>query len=215
MLVLFALAYNDPRDATSYYHSGASILVQAGYTDQPYCATLPQQQIACVVTVSDGNEGSHGEHVVSIVSADNGRTWEPPVRIEPGAPGTAAYRPNSYANIVYAPALHRLYATYNLNLRNVSAPGGKRNDELGLFFSRYSEDGGRSWSADRYEVPYPDTWIDRHNSFVDDPLRNGTRMMWTVDQVKVRGTHRDSFPRTRRPLPASITQPREGERHAS
>ena len=43
------LAYDDPRDATSYYHAGASILIQAGYTDQPYCATLPQQHIACVV----------------------------------------------------------------------------------------------------------------------------------------------------------------------
>ena len=32
------LAYDDPRDATSYYHPGASILIQAGYTDQPYVA---------------------------------------------------------------------------------------------------------------------------------------------------------------------------------
>ena len=95
---------------------------------------------------------------------------------------------SSYANIVSSSTLERLFAVYNLNVHNVSAPGGKRKDELGLFFLRYSDDGGRSWSADRYAVPYPNTWIDDHNSFVSDPVRNGTRMMWTVDQVNVRGT---------------------------
>ena len=46
---------------------------------------------------------------------------------------------------------------------------------------RYSDDMGASWSSRRYEVPYPLTWIDRQNVF------NGSvRMMWTVDQLKVR-----------------------------
>ena len=44
---------------------------------------------------------------------------------------------------------------------------------------RYSDNDGATWSADRYLVPYPDTWIDRHNTF------NGSyHIMWTVDQIK-------------------------------
>ena len=40
--------------------------------------------------------------------------------------------------------LGRLYAVYNLNVHNVSEP---RNDELGIFAMRHSDDGGRSWGA--------------------------------------------------------------------
>lgn len=44
----------------------------------------------------------------------------------------------------------------------------------------HSDDGGYTWSAQRYNVPYPEAPIDRANSF------NGkVRIMWSVDQAKV------------------------------
>ena len=36
------LAYDDPRDATSYYHAGDSILIQAGYTCLLYTSPSPR-----------------------------------------------------------------------------------------------------------------------------------------------------------------------------
>jgi hypothetical protein len=50
------------------------------------------------------------------------------------------------------------YAMYNMNLDNVThLPNGDpcgRTDELGHFVMRYSDDAGRHWSEQRYEVPY-------------------------------------------------------------
>jgi hypothetical protein len=47
---------------------------------------------------------------------------------------------------------------YNMNLDNVThLPNGDpcgRTDELGHFVMRYSDDAGRHWSEQRYEVPY-------------------------------------------------------------
>lgn len=45
---------------------------------------------------------------------------------------------------------------------------------------KYSDDGGRSWSKERYEVPYRLTPLDMHNSW-SGKVKN----MWCVDQVKV------------------------------
>ena len=77
----------------------------------------------------------------------------------------------------------RLFAMYNMNLDNITRlPDGApctRTDELGHFVMKYSDDGGRTWSKDRYEVPYRKTSIDTHNSW------NGkVKTMWCVDQVK-------------------------------
>ena len=47
---------------------------------------------------------------------------------------------------------------YNMNLDNIThLPNGDacgRTDELGHFVMRYSDDAGRRWSDQRYEVPY-------------------------------------------------------------
>ena len=68
----------------------------------------------------------------------------------------------------------------NLNSHNFTNVTG-RNDELGHFYMRYSDTGGRSWSESRYLVPYRSTWVDRFNTF-----HGRVRIMWTVDQIKVR-----------------------------
>lgn len=38
-------------------------------------------------------------------------------------------------------------------------------DELGYFYMRWSDNDGLSWSDGREEVPYPNTWVDRQNTF--------------------------------------------------
>jgi hypothetical protein len=101
--------------------------------------------------------------------------------VEPGI-STPGGLPNAYANIILANergAQHRprLYAVYNLNLHNITMKG--RGDELGFFYMRFSDDDGRSWSPDRYLVPYPNTWVDNQNDF-----HGKTHIMWTVDQIK-------------------------------
>ena len=70
------------------------------------------------------------------------------------------------------------YTVYNLNLDNITMKS--RVDELGYFYMRYSDDDGRSWSADRHLVPYPNTWIDRQNDFHGEH-----HIMWTVDHFKI------------------------------
>ena len=173
---------------TRNIRNGVPMLI-AGYTDQPYCAVVPgagrdggataSERWVCVITASMGGEGSAGEQVYSVRSDDRGRSWSSPLSVEPGTavPGGL---PNAYANIVWAPALRRLYTVYNLNRDNVTMSG--RGDELGYFYMRYSADEGASWSSERFLVPYPSTWVDRHNDFL-----GAVHIMWTVDQIKVLG----------------------------
>ena len=75
----------------------------------------------------------------------------------------------------------------NLNSENVTCthPNATRpcstgrNDELGHFVMKYSDDEGRSWSHKRFEVPYRLTEIDRQNTWGGQ-----VKVMWNVDQVK-------------------------------
>ena len=64
---------------------------------------------------------------------------------------------NSYGTLAIT-QFGRIYCIYNMNLDNITRlPDGThcgRTDELGHLVMRYSEDGGRSWSSERYEVPY-------------------------------------------------------------
>jgi hypothetical protein len=123
----------------------------------------------------------HNDTVVSIHSDDQGQTWSVPSSIELAPP---LFVPNAYAIIVAAePAslnTTRLYSIYNLNIDNITNVSS-RNDELGYFYMKHSDDGGVSWSSARFKVPYPQTWIDRNNV----PFHGTTNIMWTVDHVKI------------------------------
>jgi hypothetical protein len=166
----------------------------------------------CTVTVNDNtHEGGAGEHVVSVYSDNRGVTWSEPLPLEPSlvppaecpppknrsaaANRTACYVQvdNAYSNTLLTPA-GRVYSVYNMNLRNVSTLHGKhipRVDELGNFVMKYSDDRGESWSSEHLVVPYRTTDVDRNNSFNDHNVNAsageaGTRIMWSVDQFKVR-----------------------------
>jgi len=176
------------------------------YSDQPYIVQTDDGAWLCVLTTGAGHEGQHGQHVVTMRSTDQGRTWEPPVDVEP-ADGPEA----SYAVMLKVPAAAdgngssplplsradtagagegnsiagRIYCFYNHNSDNVREvmaddppfKGGtcSRVDSLGHFVCKYSDDHGRSWSAQRYDLPMREMDIDRRN-----PYGGKLKFFWNV-----------------------------------
>lgn len=185
----------DPRDM----HSAVQLGPRWSYCDQSYCVVLPTPAAAraapaapmnntevwlCTITVSSrGKEGQAGMHVVSVRSTDTGRSWSQPVALERNSS-----MDNVYSTIIGPTAFGRVYAVYNANVDGLlpSMVGG-RVDTVGNFYMKWTDDSGLSWSAQRLMVPYRMTAVDRANSFPGHPKMDGTiRMMWTVDQAKVR-----------------------------
>ncbi len=136
-----------------------------GYCDQPYAAVNQRGEWVVVMTTGRGVEGEPGQHIVSTVSRDRGRTWGPLVDVEP-ANGPEA----SWATCAMAPS-GRIFVfyTYNAeNLRRVLAEDGRyltRVDTLGKLVFKFSDDGGHTWSVDRFEVPIRTFAIDRSNVY--------------------------------------------------
>ena len=99
----------------------------------------------------------------------------------------------------YLTSYGRVYAFYTYNRDNlrrvVTDPGheyaGSRVDTLGIYAYRWSDDGGRTWSAARGEVPLPLAAIDRTN-----PYGGEVRFFWGVGKpVRQRGTMYFGFAR--------------------
>lgn len=153
-----------------------------GYADQPYIVKTDDGAWLCVMTTGKGHEGATGQHVISLRSTDRGRTWEKPVDIEP-ADGPEA----SYAVLLKVPS-GRIYAFYNHNTDNVrevkTEHGGafQRVDSLGHYVFKFSDDHGRSWSAQRYEVPVREFDCDRTNVY-----GGKLRFFWNVGRPLIHG----------------------------
>jgi len=152
------------------------------YSDQPYIAQTADGAWVCVVTTGAGREGEHGQHVVTLRSTDQGRTWSDPVDVEP-ADGPEA----SYAVLLKGPS-GRLFCFYNHNtddLRAVRADNPpyadglcRRVDSQGHFVFKYSDDHGRSWSPERTEIPIREMDIDRRN-----PYGGEIQFFWNVGKA--------------------------------
>lgn len=151
----------DPR----YLRAGWEIPSE-GYCDQPYGVVNEDGSWTCVMTTGSGHEGQTGQHVVSTISRDRGRTWSELVDIEP-ADGPEA----SWAMPLKVPDTGRIYVfyTYNKdNLRTVRTISGEeisRVDSLGVYAYKYSDDNGQSWSAERWEIPMREFDVDRANAY--------------------------------------------------
>lgn len=149
------------------------------YSDQPYIVKTDDGAWLCVITTGRGREGEPGQHVVTMRSTDQGRTWSDPVDVEPAAGPEA-----SYAVLLKVPG-GRIYCFYNHNSDNIREviaddppyKGGKcrRVDSLGYFVFKYSDDHGRSWSKERYVIPVRAMEIDRQN-----PYGGKIRFFWNV-----------------------------------
>lgn len=146
------------------------------YSDQPYIVRTDDGAWLCCVTTGAGHEGAPGQHVATMRSTDRGRTWSPPVAVEP-PDGPEA----SYAVMLKVPS-GRVYIFYNHNTDRVSEVkrhDGKgaftRVDSLGHFVLKYSDDHGRTWSADRHDIPVREFACDRENVY-----GGALRFFWNV-----------------------------------
>ena len=149
------------------------------YCDQPYIVRTNDGAWLCCVTTGAGNEGEPGQHVTTLRSVDQGRTWSDPVRVEP-----AGSVENSYAVMLKAPS-GRIFVFYNHNTDNVreikSHDGTQtlsRVDSLGYFVFKYSDDHGRSWSTQRHPIPVREFACDRENVF-----GGKIRFFWNVGKA--------------------------------
>ncbi len=146
-----------------------------GYADQPYIVQTDDGAWLCAMTTGPGREGQTGQHVICARSTDHGRTWSDPVDVEP-SDGPEA----SYAVLLKVPS-GRVYCFYNHNtdrVREVLREDGgvfTRVDSLGHYVFKYSDDHGRTWSDERYEVPVRKFACDRENVYGGD-----LRFFWNV-----------------------------------
>jgi len=168
---------NDPRNIVT-----GPVIPDEFYADQPYVVKTNDGAWLCVITTGAGHEGAGGQHVISLRSTDKGKTWEKSVDVEPSNGPEASYAVMLKANS------GRVYVFYNHNTDNVrqviaDKPHYKdgfnrRVDSLGHFVFKYSDDNGRSWSKERYEIPQRDFEIDRKN-----PYGGKLKFFWTVGKA--------------------------------
>ena len=134
------------------------------YCDRPAFVVTDDQAWLIVCTVGVGREGDSGTHVVASRSSDQGLTWTTPVGIEPSGPPESAW-----AVPLKVPG-GRLYVFYICNhhgLRQIPTDCGvvTRMDMVGELAFRYSDDHGRTWSAQRHLVPVRPFRLDRENVY--------------------------------------------------
>jgi hypothetical protein len=188
---LIAQTPNDPRNIKTGW-----IIPDEGYSDQPYVVITNDGAWLCVMTTGTGKEGDGGQHVIAVLSRDKGRTWSAPIDIEPATGAEASWA------VPFKTSYGRIYVfyTYNqTNVREVPNAGGvsKRVDTLGVYAFKYSDDNGRTWSKDRYEIPLHVTAADRDNNFggqtlffwgVSKPLVHKGAVYWGWNRITRWGT---------------------------
>lgn len=181
----------DPRNIKN-----GSVIPDEGYSDQPYVVVTNDGAWLCVMTTGKGVEGEGGQHVIAVISRDKGRTWSAPIDIEPatGAEASWAVPFKAQSGRVY------VFYTYNkANIREVPNAGNasRRVDTLGVYAFRYSDDNGRTWSAERHEIPMHGTEADRDNNFggkalffwgVSKPIVHKGAVYWGWNRVTRWGT---------------------------
>ncbi len=152
------------------------IIPDEGYCDQPYVVVTRDGNWLCTLTTGPGVEGQRGQHIVSTVSTDKGRTWLPPVDIEP-----SGEREASWVVPLVTPA-GRVYAFYTYNGDNVREMNGKpiRADTIGWYACKYSDDNGRTWSKECTRLPLRGTACDRGNDF-----QGKVQIFWGIDKPNV------------------------------
>jgi hypothetical protein len=146
------------------------IIPDETYSDQPYIVKTDDGAWLCILTTGAGREGQSGQYVAVTRSTDQGRSWSALTPLEPpGGPEA------SYAVMLKVPS-GRVFAFYNHNTDNIReiktdvsswSPTGtiKRVDSQGYFVFKYSDDHGKTWSAERHPIPIREFEIDRNNVY--------------------------------------------------
>jgi hypothetical protein len=164
----------DPRNIVNGYE-----IPSEGYCDQPYVVQTDDGAWLCVMTTGRGDEGESGQHIVAIRSTDKGKTWSEPVDIEPKDGPEASWA------LPFVTPYGRIYVFYTYNAENRREvigddppfPSGscKRVDSLGEYAFKYSDDSGRTWTAERFFIPVREMAIDRSNAY-----RGRVKFFWGV-----------------------------------
>ncbi len=162
--------------------SNGSVIPDETYADQPYVVKTGDGAWLTVITTGSGKEGEGGQHVISLRSTDRGKSWEKSVDVEPSNGPEA-----SYAVLLKVPS-GRVYVFYDHNTDNIrqviaDKPAYKdgfvkRVDSLGHFVFKFSDDHGKSWSKQRYDIPMRDFEIDRKN-----PYAGKLKFFWNVGKA--------------------------------
>lgn len=159
--------YQDWRNVTI----GAFPIYINGYCDQPYVVILPGGKWLCVFTTGEGAEGTGGQHIVSTLSEDHGRTWTKPVKIEkPGSESASWAMP-------YVTSFGRVYVFYDYNgdkIHTLREQKNIREDMLGWYCYRYSDDEGKTWSR-RYRLDVRKTNVDYANDW-----KGKVQILWGI-----------------------------------
>lgn len=144
------------------------------YIDQPYVVILDNGEWLCVFTTSNKTEGKTGQHIACARSSDFGKSWSKPINIE-----EAGEESSSWA-MPYKTVFGRIYVFYDFNGDKIhSLPGDNpssefREDMLGWYCFRYSDDNGENWSQ-RYRLPVRSTSIDTNNDW-----KGKVQMLWGI-----------------------------------
>ncbi|MEK6795913.1 MAG: exo-alpha-sialidase [Spirochaetota bacterium] len=160
----------DTRNITA----GANIPSE-GYCDQPYIIKADDGAWVCTMTTGTGHEGDKGQHVITMRSFDRGVTWIERADVEPAAGPEASY------SVVFKAPYGRIYCLYNYNGANVREVKREdsgvftRVDSLGDYVFKYSDDNGKSWSKERYNIPVREFECDRKNVYAGK-----LRFFWNV-----------------------------------
>lgn len=169
-------AATDPRNIRT-----GSVIPDEGYCDQPYVVITKDGNWLCTFTTGKGHEGQGGQHVVASISTNQGKTWsDPPIDIEP-ADGPAA----SWVMPLVTPS-GRIYVFYDYNGDRINTLGKRKNiraDMLGWYVYKYSDDGGRTWSKQRYRLPVRVTACDRANDW-----QGRVQIMWGIGKPIIAGS---------------------------
>lgn len=142
-----------------------------GYCDQPYVVVLQNRKWLCVFTTNSGHEGSKGQHVVTSISENQGNTWSEPIRIEEPHKESASWA------MPYLTEYGRVYVFYSYNgdkIHELNKQKDIREDMLGWYCYKYSDDEGKSWSK-RHRIDIPNRAVDLNNDWKGD-----VQIFWAI-----------------------------------
>jgi hypothetical protein len=135
-----------------------------GYVDTTNAVITNDGNWLCVLTICAGQKGWSDSHIAAFVSENQGKSWSQPIAIEPPQ-GVG----NSCNPVLSATPSGRIYAFYDYNIDGIThLPNGRKMPQvylIGWYGFRYSDDGGRTWSTNRYRVPIRLTHVDRENDW--------------------------------------------------
>ena len=172
-IVLFwvVVAYSQSKPYDFRDRLNGKSIYESGYIDQPYVVVLDSREWLCVFTTGAGEEGTGGQHIVSTVSKDQGKTWSKPVRIEEPTTESASWA------MPYKTSYGRVYVFFAFNGDKIHSLNGKENireDMLGWYCYKYSDDKGKTWSK-RYRLPVRVTSVDYGNDWAGK-----VQIMWGI-----------------------------------